>query len=115
MEERDLQPCAMCFVHEMDGYNLLLSETLVFTMPFIGQGVKTVSREMETFFKTVLKREIHRTAEGQGKKAMRVDLSSFPGNEIILLIQLHEKHFFPLSFTHTSASTGTRMLTPVIQ
>jgi len=50
VEERDLQPTASCFVHEMDGYNLLLPETLVFMMPFLGQGVKTVSREIETFF-----------------------------------------------------------------
>lgn len=45
-----------------------------------------VSRELETFFKSVLRREIHRTTEGQGKKATRVALSSFPCNEIILLI-----------------------------
>lgn len=50
VDESDLQPCAMCFVPEMDGYNLLLPETLVFTMPFLGQGVKMVSREIETFF-----------------------------------------------------------------
>lgn len=110
VEESDLQPSAMCFVHEMDGYNLLLPETLVFMMPFLGWGAKTVSRETETIFKGVLEREIHRTAEGQGKKAMWVALSSFPGNDIILLIRLCGKQFFLVSylFTHTCICTDAR-------
>lgn len=83
VEASDLQPPhATCFVQEMDCYNFLLPETLEFMMPSLGQRVNMVSREIDTFFfKTALKREVHRTAEGQGKEIKIVAFSSFPDNQ----------------------------------
>lgn len=103
-------PPALChsFVHEMDGYNLLLPHTRVLMVPSLGWGVKILSRETETFlFKSILERGMHEAAESQGKKVMRDALPFFffPGNEIILLVCLCGKYllgFFPLFLlTHT--------------